>query len=102
MDVGQAILITSRLILVAIAVFFAILLWSKRRDMALMFLVIGIVAAYIEIVYSILNDYGFITIKRLLIGSVPFFEIFMSTLKWFCFIAAFFIMIFKRRSRLKK
>jgi len=97
-DVGQAIYISSRLILGAVAAFLAILLWAKNRDISWMFLVIGTVAAYIEIVYSILDTYGFFTI-RLLIGSVPLFVIVLSTLKIFCFIAAFFTMITKRRRR---
>jgi hypothetical protein len=96
MDIGHAVSISSRLILGAIAVFLAILLWSKTRDTPWMFMVGGMVTAYIEIIYSILNFYGFIYFKRVLIGSVPLIEIILPSLKMCFFITAFFVMAYRR------
>lgn len=99
MDAGHAVLFFSQLILGAVAAFLAILLWSKTRDLAWMFMVAGVIAAYIEVIYSILNTYGFIAVNRLLIGSVPLLEIILPLLKMSFFIAAFYVMVFKRRRR---
>ena len=96
MDTGQALLIASRLVLGAAAAFFAIMLWSKIRDMAWMLIVIGIIAAYIEIIYSILELSGFMNF--LLIGSVPLAAIVLRPLWLIFFIAAFIVMI-KRQYR---
>jgi hypothetical protein len=98
-DIGQAIFISSRLILGAAAAFLAILVWAKTRDKEWMFMVIAIVIAYIEIIYSILNMYGFITMNRILIGSVPLFELIMPALRMGFFIAAFYVMVIRRRRR---
>ena len=98
MDAGQAISISSRLVLTAVAVFLAIILWSKIRDMAWMFIVIGIVAVYIEIIYSILGFFGLNGANTLLIGSVPLAAILLRSLWIIFFIAAFVVMI-KRQYR---
>ena len=99
MDTGQAVYVSSQLFLGAIAVFLAILLWSKTRDMPWMLIVIGMVTAYIEIIYSILNLYGFLFMERLLIGTVPLLEIILPSIKMLFFIAAFFIMVYRRYRR---
>jgi len=99
MDIGQAAYITSRLILGAIAAFLAILLWAKTRDLPWMFMVIGMVSAYVEIIYSILKIYGFIFTERVSIGSVPVIEIILPSLTMLFFIMAFFVMVYKRYRR---
>ena len=99
MDVGHAVFVSSRLILGALAAFLAIMLWSKIRDVAWMFMVIGIVVSYIEIVYSILVFYGFSGLSNLLIGSVPVIEIVLPALRMIFFIAAFFVMVVKQYRR---
>jgi len=99
MDTGQAVLISSQLILGAIAVFLAILLWSKTRDIPWMFMVVGMVTAYIEIINSILVLYGFVLFERQLIGNVPLLEIILPSLKLIFFIAAFFTMVYRQFKR---
>ena len=96
MDLGQVVYILSRLILGALASFFAIMLWSKTRDLAWMFMVIGIIAAYVETVYSILNLLGLAGRNILAIGSVPFMSILLSCLPTAFFIAAFGVMVFRK------
>ncbi len=53
MDAGEIIYISSQLVTGALAAFFAIMLWSKTRDVAWMLIVIGAITAYVNTVYSI-------------------------------------------------
>jgi hypothetical protein len=98
MDVGQVVFIVSCLSTGALAAFFAIMLWSKTRDIAWMLIVIGIIAAYVETVYSILNLFG-ITGNQLTIGSVPVAAILLPNLRTAFFIAAFVVMIVRKFRR---
>jgi len=96
MDSGQILFVTSRLIFGALASFFAIMLWSKTRDAAWMLIVIGTIAAYVEIVYSILDLFGITKGDKFLIGSVPAAAILLPVLRMSFFIAAFLIMIIRK------
>jgi hypothetical protein len=99
MDTGEIVYISSRLLLGALASFFAIMLWSKTRDVAWMLMVIGTIASYIETVYSILNLFG-ITGKGLVsIGSVSLAAIALPCLPVMFFIAAFMVMVFRKYRR---
>ena len=97
MDLGQIVFIYSRLILGALAAFLAIMLWSKTRDIAWMLIVIGTITAYIEIVYSILELLGIAAHYDLFIGSVPLAAILLTALRMLFFIAAFLIMVVRRK-----
>jgi uncharacterized membrane protein len=99
MDSGQILFITSRLVLGALASFFAIMLWSKTRDIAWMLMVIGTIAGYVEIVYSILELFGITGSGGLLVGSVPAAAILLPALRMIFFIAAFVVMVVRRYSR---
>ena len=94
MDFGQVVFIYSRLILGTLAAFLAIMLWSKTKDIAWMLMVIGIIAAYIETVRSILNLLGME--YALKIGSVSLASILLPALSMTCFIAAFMVMVIRR------
>jgi hypothetical protein len=98
MDTGQIIYILSRLILGALASFFAIMLWSKTRDVAWMLMVIGTIAAYVETVYAILNLFG-IGSGILVIGSVPFMSILLPCLPTLFLLAALAVMVFRKYRR---
>jgi uncharacterized membrane protein len=99
MDAGQIIFIISRLVLGALASFFAIMLWSKTRDIAWMLMVIGTIAAYIETVYSIMDLFGITAGDTLLVGSVPAAAILLPCLRMIFFIAAFLVMVIRRYRR---
>jgi hypothetical protein len=99
MDVGEILYISSRLILGALASFFAIMLWSKTRDVAWMLMVIGTIAAYIETVYSILVMFGITGVNVLTIGSVPVAAIVLPCLRTLFFIIAFLIMVVRKYGR---
>ena len=96
MDSGQVVYIISRLSLGAIASFFAIMLWSKTRDVAWMLMVIGTIATYVETVYTILNLFGINGNNYLLIGSVPLISIILPSLPTAFFIAAFVVMVVRK------
>ena len=98
MDAGEIVFIVSRLTTGALAAFFAIMLWSKTRDIAWMLMVIGTIAAYVETVYSILVLFG-ITGTQLSIGSVPLAVILLPNLRTAFFIAAFVVMVIRKLRR---
>jgi len=93
MDVGEIIYITSRLLLGAVTAFFAIMLWSKTRNVAWMLMVIGMIAAYVETVYSILGMLGITELTELNVGSVPLASILLPNLPTVFFLAAFLVMV---------
>jgi hypothetical protein len=99
MDSGQVIYISSRLILGALASFFAIMVWSKTRDVAWMLMVIGTIAAYVETVYSILLLMGITGGNILTIGSVPLVSIVLPCLPTVFFTAAFIVMVIRKYRR---
>ena len=99
MDSGQVIHILSRLILGALASFFAIILWSRTRDIAWMLVVIGAIAAYVETVYTILKNVGIAGGNFIVIGSVPFLLILLPCLPTIFFIAAFAVMVARKYRR---
>ena len=96
MDLGQTIYILSRLILGALASFFAIALWAKTRDVAWMLLVIGVISAYVETIYVILGIFGFTGETLIAIGSVPLISIILPNLPMVFFIAAFVVMVARK------
>ena len=96
MDTGQIIYISSQLSLGAVAAFLAIFLWPKIRDAAWMLIIIGIIVAYIETVYSILKAFGISGDAFVIFGSIPFISFILPTIRMFFFIIAFAIMIHKQ------
>jgi len=96
MDVGQVIYVLCRLGLGAVASFFAIMLWARTRDVAWMLVVIGIIAAYVETVYAILNIFGIGGGNILAIGSMPLLSIILPNLPMVFFIAAFVVMVVRK------
>ena len=98
MDAGEVLFIVSRLTTGALAAFFAIMLWSKTRDVAWMLIVIGTIAAYVETVYSILSLFG-LAGTRFSIGSVPLASILLPNLRTGFFIAAFVVMVVRKFRR---
>jgi hypothetical protein len=98
MDAGELLYIVTRLSTGALAAFFAIMLWSKTRDIAWMLIVIGTIAAYVETVYSILDMFG-VTGNQIMIGSVPLATILLPNIRTGFFIAAFVVMVVRKLKR---
>ena len=99
MEGGQEIYILSRPVLGALASFFAIMLWSKTRDVAWMLIVIGTITAYAETVFSLLNLYGIGSANILVVGSIPLLAILLPCLPVAFFIAAFAVMVARKYRR---
>jgi biotin transporter BioY len=96
MDSGEVIYIATRLALGALASFFAIMLWSKTRDVAWMLMVAGTIAAYVETVYSILERFGITGRGWGGAGSMRFLSIVLPCLPEAFFIAAFVVMVIRK------
>ena len=99
MDSGQVIYIISRLSLGALASFLAIMLWSKTRDVAWMFMVIGAISVYVETVYSILMILGITGKNLFMVGSLPLASIVLPFLPAVFFISAFTVMVVRKYRR---
>jgi hypothetical protein len=99
MGTGEVIYIASRLILGALAAFFAIVLWSKTRDVAWMLMVVGAIAGYVETVYSILKTFGIVGEELFSFGAVSLISLILSNLPAIFFIAAFSVMIARKSRR---
>lgn len=99
MNIGEICYISSRLVFGALASFFAVVLWSKTRDAAWMFVVMGTIAAYIEIVYSVLDLAGVTEARRIAGGSMPLASIVLSNLPAFFFIGGFTVMVVRKIRR---
>ena len=99
MDWGQVIYIICRLVLGAVAAFLAIMLWFRTRDLPWMLVAVGIIAAYVETVYSVLKQFGIEGWAILFVGSMPLMSILLSSLPMVFFIAAFAVMVARKYRR---
>jgi hypothetical protein len=99
MGTGEIVYIASRLLLGALAAFFAIILWSKTRDVAWMLMVAGAIAGYVETVYSILKTFGIAGEDLFPLGSVSLVSLVLSNLPEIFFIAAFAVMVARKSRR---
>jgi len=100
MELGEFILILSKLGMGAIATFFAILLWSRTRDIAWVLVIIGTLIHYAEVVFSTLVDFGILAGEELwnVTGSgIPVFKILLVNLPVLFYSIAFLTVIARRR-----
>jgi hypothetical protein len=98
MDTGELLLISSRLVLGAAAAFFAIMLWSKTRDIAWMLMVGGTIVAYGEALYAVLDSFGISTPLPVL-QSAPLAAVLLTNIPVLFFIAAFLVMVVRSYGR---
>jgi hypothetical protein len=95
MDLGQIVYILGRLVLGAAASFLAIMLWPRIRDAAWILVIIGIIVAYAETVYSILTIMG-IGSEHIMLGSMSLLSVVLPCLSTGFFIAAFAVMVARK------
>jgi hypothetical protein len=95
----QMVMILSKLIVGSVATFLSIVLWSKTRDTAWMFIVLGTIVAYGEIVFVTLRSFGVVEASILMIGGISIFEIVLANLPVLFYSVAFIIMILRRTVR---
>jgi len=90
------VIILSRLLFGAVAAFLAIVLWSKTRDSAWMFVVIATIVSYGEVVYATLETLGLVQAELLVFGGVSIFRVVLANLPTAFYAIAFGIMVFRR------
>jgi hypothetical protein len=99
MGLEQMVMLLSRLAAGSLAAFLAIILWSKTRDTAWMFIIIGIIVGYGEIVYITLKSFGVVHAELIVFKGVSLFEAVLAVLPVLFFSVAFIIMILRRSIR---
>ncbi|MDR3160544.1 MAG: hypothetical protein LBU28_02900 [Spirochaetaceae bacterium] len=99
MNIGEICYISSRLFFGALASFFAVILWSKTRDPAWMLVGMGTIAAYIEIVCSVLDRAGLTKTGGSGGISMSLGAIVLSNLPAFFLTGAFMVMVVRKIRR---
>ena len=98
MESAELIAIIVKLGVGALAAFFAIMLWSMTRDSAWLFVIMGVILRYGEIMYSTFKLFGILTTEAMLFG-IPVVTILLTNLPYAFFAVAFIIMIARSRFR---
>lgn len=98
METTELITQLTRLGFGAIATFFAIVLWSNTRDGAWMFVIIGTIIHYGEIMYTTFQLFGILQREITLFG-VPFVRLLLTNLPALFFAVAFIMVIARSRIR---
>lgn len=98
MDSAALISAIARLGFGAIATFFAILLWSTTRDVAWMFVVMGTIIRYGEIMYSTFLLFGILQTEPLVFG-IPLVRLILTNLPTVLYTVAFIIVVARSRGR---
>jgi hypothetical protein len=93
------VMILSRLVVGSLVTLLAIILWSKTRDTAWMFIVIGTIVSYGEIVFTALRAFGVVRADLLNLFGISVFEVVLVNLPLLFYAAAFIIMIARRSLR---
>jgi len=89
---------SSHLLFGAFATFCAILLWSRTRDMAWTFVIVGTIISYAGIVYGTLATFGIIDEAKLLLREVPVVKIALTDLPPLFVGIGFIVAVTRRRA----
>ncbi len=88
-----------RFAVMAVATFLAIVVWSRVRDVSWMLIVVGIIAGYGDILYSLLVEFGLVPELGEALGGWSVLAFVVPNLPWAFFSIAFVTMLVRRRSR---
>jgi hypothetical protein len=91
MEYNEIIIIT-RIVTGAIGAFFSIVLWSKTREPAWIFVIIGALCIYVEVVFTTLEVFGILSGDMLTFFGIPFLKLLLLNLP-VIFITIGFIMV---------
>jgi len=97
MDFASFAIIISKVIIGGIGTFFAVLLWSKTRDAAWIFVILGVIVEYIAIVYSTLEMFGVVGNNIITFYEIPVLKLLLSVLPMLFFIFAFITVIARKK-----
>jgi hypothetical protein len=98
MATSGVIVMLARLGIGAIATFMAILVWSSTRDTAWMFVVMGTVLRYGEIMYTTFQDFGIAPPDPLFFG-IPAVRLLLDNLPTILYAVAFAVVLARGRIR---
>jgi hypothetical protein len=97
MDHANALaLIITRLAAGAFTAFLAIIVWSRTRDIAWMFFVIGAIAMYGDIVYAALELFGIVSYSIVVVNGIEVVRLALSALPHVFFATAFIVFIARK------
>ena len=96
---SEHIMILSRLATGSTAAFLSILLWSKTRDTAWMFVIIGVIVICGETLFQILKAFGIVRADFFVFSGISVFELVLVNLPIIFFSAAFLIVISRKALR---
>ena len=94
MEYNEVVIIT-RVIIGAIGAFFSILLWSKTREPSWIFIIIGTLCMYTEIVYSTLETFGILGRNIFTFYGIPVFKLLLLNIPVIFITIGFITMIIK-------
>ena len=97
MELGELVILLSRLGMGALGTFFAILLWSQTRDVSWMLVIIGTLVSYVEIVFTTLEIFGVISADIFDVAGFPVLEMVLVNLPLVFLTLAFISMIVRKR-----
>ena len=93
MATESLVFIISRLVFGAGSAFLAIILWSRTRDSAWMFIVVGTIFRYGQIMFDTFSLFGIVDSSIVLIPGWLGIDTVLENLPYVFFITAFIIMI---------
>ncbi|MBN1834905.1 MAG: hypothetical protein JW820_03580 [Spirochaetales bacterium] len=97
MELGELVILLSRLGMGALGTFFAILLWSQTRDVSWVLVIIGTLVAYAEIVLSTLERFGILSPTYFEVSGFPLLRVLLVNLPMFLYTLGFITRIARRR-----
>ena len=98
MDIQGFVAESLHLLFGAFATFCAILLWSRTRDMAWTFVIVGTIISYAGIVYGTLATFGIIDEAAFALRGVPVVRIALTDLPLLFLGIGFVIAVSRRRA----
>lgn len=93
---GDPIALGVELVVGAIATFLAILLWSRTRDVAWMFIVIGTIVHYTSLVLEGLALLGTVDLDVLVVAGVSVGRVVLAAAPMSFFVIAFAVMLTRK------
>ncbi|MCD6121677.1 MAG: hypothetical protein J7K04_07565 [Spirochaetales bacterium] len=97
MDFASFVIIISKVTIGGIGTFFAVLLWSKTRDAAWIFVILGVIVEYIAIIYSTLEMFGVVGNNIITFYEIPVLKLLLAVLPMLFFIFAFITVIARKK-----
>ncbi len=93
MSAEHLVFIISRLVFGAGSTFLAIILWSRTRDTAWMFIVVGTIFRYGQIMFDTFGVFGVVKSELVLVPGYLGIDTVLENLPYVFFMIAFIIMI---------